>query len=170
MSKNTIIKAALMAAAAIVSISQAHAADSLGVGGFTPVYFNMSSGEYSATGSSSYHGGTFLSGSGYVVSGGIVNAAETVPVTLKDAHAYPNPCSIKKGCRSVIFAKITISADLKIDTVSGELVWSKKKNNSDPTITWDLRNDQGSEAASGLYVYYVKTGNSSKKGKLILIR
>ena len=163
-------RAALMAAASIVSISQAQAADSLGVSGFTPVYFNMSSGDYSATGSSVYYGGTFLEGSGYVISGGIVNASETVPLTLKDAHAYPNPCSIRKGCSSVIFTKITISAELKIYTVSGELVWSRKKNNSDPTITWNLKNEQGSEAASGLYVYYVKTGNSSKKGKLILIR
>ena len=151
-----------------------YAADSLSVAGFTSVFFSMrdslGSGGYAVTGASVYSGGTFLHGGDYTISDGIVNASETVPETLEDAHAYPNPCNIRKNCRAVKFTKITISAELKIYTVSGELVWKKEKNNSDNSITWDLRNSRGSEVASGLYEYYVKTSNSSKKGKLIEIR
>ena len=171
----SLVLTVLISGLILVPVVCSYAADSLSVGGFTSVFFSMrdslGSGGYSVTGASVYSGGTFLhGGDGYTISDGIVNASETVPETLEDAHAYPNPCNIKNNCRAVKFTKITISAELKIYTVSGELVWKKEKNNSDNSITWDLRNSRGSEVASGLYVYYVKTSNSSKKGKLIVIR
>lgn len=144
--------------------------DNLGVSGFTAVYFSLSGGEYTASGTAVISGGTFLKGGPYDMSDGILNASEAPALTLKDAHVYPNPCSIKQGCLALKFTKITVSAELKIYTMSGELVWSYNKNNSDNSITWNLRNTKGSEVASGLYIYYISTQGSSKKGKLILIR
>ena len=145
-------------------------ADVLSVSGFTPAYLNMSGGEYSVSGASVYSGAVFLRGGGYTMSDGVLNAAAALPDTLDDAHAWPNPCNARKGCTQVKFSKITQSAEFKIYTVSGELVWEYGKNSSEESMTWDLRNMRGSEASSGLYIYYVKTGNSSKKGKLIIIR
>lgn len=149
-----------------------YAVDELSVSGFTSIYISASSsgGIYSIHGTSVYAGSTFLTGGSFQVTDGILNATETVPLTLENAHVYPNPCNIAKGCLSVRFTKITTQANLKIYTISGELVRSYDKNNAENFITWDLKNDRGSEVASGLYVYYVKTSNSSKKGKLIVIR
>ena len=147
-----------------------YAADSLGVAGFTSVYISMSGGEFTISGESVYSGATFLSGGGYQMSSGVLNSAETLPDTLGDAHVYPNPCNIRKGCTKVVFSKMTQTVEIKIYTVSGELVWQSYKNNSDPRYAWDLINNKGNEVSSGLYVYYIKTGNSSKKGKIIVIR
>ena len=173
--QKSLVLSVFMSGLILMSGVCSYAADSLSVAGFTSVFFSMrdslGSGGYAVTGASVYSGGTFLHGDdGYTRRDGIVNASETVPETLEDAHAYPNPCNIRKNCRAVKFTTITISAELKIYTVSGELVWKKEKNNSDNSITWNLRNSRGAEVASGLYVYYVKTSNSSKKGKLIVIR
>ena len=159
-----------ISAVSIFGAATANAADVLGVSGFIPVYINMSGGEYSMAGASVYSGGVFLLGGGYQISDGVLNASAALPETLSDAHAWPNPCNARKGCSQVKFSKITQNAEFKIYTVSGELVWEYGKNSPEETMAWDLRNMSGSEVASGLYIYYVKTGNSSKKGKLIIIR
>lgn len=151
----------------------AYAADSFGVSGFAAVYIQaedtVSSG-YTLNGTSVPSGSMLLEGDTYTVTEGIINALGAMPETLKDAHVWPNPCNAKKGCSSVTFSKITYSADLKIYTVSGELVWQESKADSASTMSWNLRNMRGTKVASGLYVYYIKTGNSTSKGKLIVIR
>ena len=146
------------------------ASDSMSVAGFTSVYISMSGGEFTISGESVYSGTTFLKGESYQLSSGVLNSAETLPDTLGDAHVYPNPCNIRKGCTKVMFSKMTQSVEIRIYTVSGELVWQSYKNSSDPRYTWELINNKGNEVSSGLYIYYVKTGNSSKKGKIIVIR
>lgn len=168
--KKNLLALMLMAALYAFFSATANAADVLGVSGFIPVYINMSGGEYSMAGASVYSGGVFLLGGGYQISDGVLNASAALPETLSDAHAWPNPCNARKGCSQVKFSKITQNAEFKIYTVSGELVWEYGKNSPEETMAWDLRNMSGSEVASGLYIYYVKTGNSSKKGKLIIIR
>ena len=168
------LKAAAAAALVCIlcAVPRIKAEDTVSVSGFTsiPLTTAEGGGRYSMYGTSSYVGSTFLNGSGYTLSDGVINATASVPLTLSEAHVYPNPCSVKEGCLSVKFTKVTIKAVVKIYTVSGELVREFDKNSNDDFITWDLTNARGSRVSSGLYVYYAKTGGSSKKGKIIVIR
>ena len=164
---------ALLAACMLFAPVKANAADILSVGSFTSAFLQLSdgmSGGYTMSAASVVSGAVHLTGGAYSVNVGVLDALGAMPETLKDAHVWPNPCNAGRGCEALMFSKLTYHAEIKIYTVSGELVWQAVKQDEYTTKSWDLRNMQGHKAASGLYVYYIKTGNSSKKGKFILIR
>lgn len=149
------------------------AAESLGVASFTPTFLQLSdglSGGYSLSGAAIISGAPRLQGGSYSLNPGVLDSIGAMPETLDDAHVWPNPCNAKKGCTGLTFAKLTYDAEIKIYTVSGELVWQAEKRDEFMTKVWDLTNTYGHKVASGLYVYYIKSGNSSMKGKFILIR
>jgi hypothetical protein len=82
-------------------------------------------------------------------------------------HNYPDG--------SIKFFNVPKEADIKIFTVSGDLVW--EAHHSSPTgedgiITWDVRNKNGQEVGSGVYVYRCKNSadGSDQYGKIIVIR
>jgi len=151
----------------------AYSAESLGVASFTASFMQLSDGRadgYSLSGSSIVSGAARLQGGSYSLNPGVLDSIGAMPETLADAHVWPNPCNAKKGCAGLTFAKLTYDAEIKIYTVSGELVWQAEKRDEFMTKVWDLTNTYGHKVASGLYVYYIKSGNSSMKGKFILIR
>ena len=151
----------------------AYAAESLGVASFTPTFLQLSdglSGGYFLSGAAIISGAPKLQGGSYSLNPGVLDSIGAMPETLADAHVWPNPCNAKKGCSGITFAKLTYDAEIKIYTVSGELVWQAEKRDEFMTKVWDLTNTYGHKVASGLYVYYIKSGNSSMKSKFILIR
>ncbi len=83
------------------------------------------------------------------------------------AVAYPNPFRPKTQ-RLVSFTipgKIFgPNAQVKVYTSEGELV--RKLDG----LAWDGKNDSGSDVASGVYLFRMKTDNGSALGKLALIR
>ena len=80
---------------------------------------------------------------------------------------YPNPCYPDQGQQITIKGLPTI-ATVYIYTVAGELVRVLETSNG--TVTWDLRNDSGKEAAEGIYVYYVPEATGEKIGKIAIIK
>ncbi len=82
-------------------------------------------------------------------------------------HNYPDG--------SIKFFNVPKEADIKIYTVSGDLVW--EGHHSSPTgddgiITWDVKNKNGQEVGSGVYVYRCKNSadGSDQYGKIVVIR
>ena len=62
---------------------------------------------------------------------------------------------------------------LKIYNLKGELVRTLRDIASFPgghIITWDGRNDWGSEVASGVYFYKLEVGNFSQVKKMVLVK
>jgi len=56
---------------------------------------------------------------------------------------------------------------IRIFTVSGERVRTISKDDTGADAFWDVRNDGGSQVASGLYLYIIDAG-TRKTGKLIV--
>jgi len=125
---------------------------------------------YSLLGSTGQLGYGTLSGGRCTVDWGPVNSWRPPQADVSTAHAYPNPCNIKNNCNAVTFTRLTLGAVIYIYTLSGELVKRIDKSSNIDTIGWDLKNDNGSSVASGLYIYLINGEGSSKKGKLVLIR
>lgn len=90
-------------------------------------------------------------------------SAETHPFY----HNYPD--------RSIKFFNVPKEADIKIYTVSGDLIW--EAHHSSPTgengiISWDVKNQRGQEVGSGVYLYRCKNSadGSDAYGKIVVIR
>jgi len=123
---------------------------------------------YSAVFDSSYHG--------------------EYPFPEKDwvGQNFPNPFVIKSSFDSTYFPFILSSvSEVKIDvfTVSGELIWDyppPEKEGEEWTIgdytergrcpAWDGRNQKGKYVTSGIYIYQVRTKNSTVIKKMAVIR
>lgn len=90
-------------------------------------------------------------------------SAETHPFY----HNYPD--------RSIKFFNVPKEADIKIYTVSGDLIW--EAHHSSPTgedgiVSWDVKNQRGQEVGSGVYIYRCKNSadGSDAYGKIVVIR
>jgi len=82
---------------------------------------------------------------------------------LKAVVVYPNPFRPREAMDNVLkFIGLTDDVDIKIYTISGDLVWSRHFVYSGGGATWDGRNSQGREVSSGLYVYQVTNGDGEK--------
>ena len=94
--------------------------------------------------------------------------------TISDIKAYPNPCQMRSGALTISGIPVD-SAVVKISiyNAAGELVRTLKQGDGiDPFNigTWDGRNSSGAKAASGLYLYVVKTDNHGKAtGKFVIL-
>jgi len=82
---------------------------------------------------------------------------------LRTVVVYPNPFRPREAKDNVLkFIGLTDDVDVKIYTISGDLVWGRHFRYSGGGATWDGRNSQGKEVASGLYVYQVTNGDGEK--------
>ncbi|MFA5161785.1 MAG: T9SS type A sorting domain-containing protein [Elusimicrobiales bacterium] len=106
---------------------------------------------------------------GAASSAGQAGAPQSASSLLAGVHAYPNPFKKSQGVSSVTFTNLPAQAEIRIYTVSGELVRDIGKNDSGSTALWDLNNAAGSRVASGLYLYMVDSGGEKIYGKLLVI-
>jgi len=88
--------------------------------------------------------------------------------------AYPNPCYLRNG--PVTIANIppgSTEVRIYIYDAAGGLVRTLDRSNGVNGAnvgTWDGRNSEGSKAASGVYLYIVRTGNMGRgAGKMAVI-
>ncbi len=85
-------------------------------------------------------------------------------------HAFPNPFKPSEGATVITFADLPPGSNLKIATVSGELVYQVKLSASDTQFVWEVKNQDGKELASGVYLYTVSYTGGSTTGKLAVIK
>jgi hypothetical protein len=89
---------------------------------------------------------------------------------LSAAHVYPVPFRPARGQQAVVFADIGQNTRIEIFDPGGRLVLDATAPALDGTYSWDGRNADGENAASGVYFYVLKNGENKKKGKLVVIR
>ncbi|MBU2652727.1 MAG: T9SS type A sorting domain-containing protein, partial [Bacteroidetes bacterium] len=88
-----------------------------------------------------------------------------------DVYVYPNPWRSGMGYTGVTFTNLPNTLKIKIYTITGELVRTINKDNSNTDAVWDLRNNSRRDVASGVYFYIIsKDSGEKKKGKLAIIR
>jgi hypothetical protein len=117
--------------------------------------------------------GEQMEGGNYKLLGGAVAAEATFATAKTDlsaAHCYPNPFKPSMGHTKIRFTKLTRDIEIKIYTISGELIKTLKKSDANDYIEWDAKNSNGEDLASGVYLYLIKSAGQTKKGKLMIIR
>ncbi len=117
--------------------------------------------------------GTSLSGGTLSLSGGLLPTVVVISAaasSLADAHCYPVPFKPSAGHTAIRFQDLTADVSIKIYTIAGELVREIRKSDNNDYIDWDVRNSRGEPLASGVFIYVIKSGGSTKKGKLMVIR
>ena len=89
-------------------------------------------------------------------------SAETAP----NYHNFPD--------NSIKFFNVPKEAELKVFTISGDLVWETYHTNPDGRdglITWNTRNKHGELTGSGVYIYKCESGTGdSVYGRIVIIR
>ena len=126
----------------------------IGVGGLTDSQKNMS-------------GGNFIMSSGPLQA---TYTPETAKSNLSSAHCYPIPFKPSAGHTKIRFIGLTQTAKIIIYTLSGEIVKTIDKSDSNDYIDWDVKNEKGNNVFSGVYLYIIKNTFETKKGKLMIIR
>lgn len=94
---------------------------------------------------------------------------------IKTDYPYPMPFSYNKN--SLINIPVSLDNDGKVGlyilSTSMVLVYSNddmQLNNVNKNIvTWNVKDNSGSELASGVYFYVVRSGNNIEKGKLVVL-
>ncbi|MBU1078817.1 MAG: family 16 glycosylhydrolase [Spirochaetes bacterium] len=94
---------------------------------------------------------------------------------LDSLIAGPNPFnpSIGRGneSRGIIFNNVPPDATINIYTARGNLVRILQGSDNTIKVTWDVKNENGKECASGIYICTIKdTKGHNKTIKLIVIR
>jgi hypothetical protein len=85
------------------------------------------------------------------------------------ARVYPNPWRAARGDGDIIFDQLPANSTVKIFTVSGR--WVKTLSAPGGSVPWNLTNESGEKAASGLYLYLITDSQGDKAhGKFGVIR
>ena len=95
---------------------------------------------------------------------------------LRTVAVVPNPYRAdeawdKPGGHEVHFINLPPNARIRVYTVSGDLVRDLKHEDLTRDFErWDLKNADGRDVSSGIYMYRVESGSFSAQNRLIVIR
>jgi hypothetical protein len=91
--------------------------------------------------------------------------------SIDTARVYPNPWRADRHSNfQVVFDGLPQAATVRVFTVSGHEVRTLNADSSGK-VSWDRRNSDGQNVASGVYLYLVTDGRGGETvGKLAIIR
>ncbi|MCK5219145.1 T9SS type A sorting domain-containing protein [bacterium] len=90
---------------------------------------------------------------------------------LDSVVVYPNPFRVDDKAESLVtFKYLPGTVVIRLYNLTGKLVNVIRKDDLSDSAEWDLRNRQGSQVASGVYLYVIKSGREERRGKLVLLR
>lgn len=89
---------------------------------------------------------------------------------VKGVNVFPIPFKVNDASSGdgIYFTNLGSKAHLSIYNLLGDLVWQKDIRG--PVFKWDVKNGNGHQVHSGLYLYRLKTDGKTYHGKLIIIR
>ena len=94
---------------------------------------------------------------------------------LDDVYVYPNPANISEH-KKITFANLTKSAEIYIFNLNGAFIKKITEKDANGGASWDLRNEDGKEVSSGVYIYKIiaidDLGDSGQEiiGKFAVVR
>ncbi len=100
------------------------------------------------------------------------NFADLSRVYCYPVPYVPNDGNDKTGTEDegITFVNLSSEAEIKIYTISGELVKEIKHDDGQPIYNWDVKGDAGQKLFSGVYIYHIKNEQEEKFGKLVIIK
>ncbi|MEW6620242.1 MAG: T9SS type A sorting domain-containing protein [bacterium] len=93
-----------------------------------------------------------------------------VPVIFNSVYCFPNPA---RKVNKVTFKNISKDTNitLKVFNIAGELLYEgEKRTNSSGEFEYEMKNKDGKDLPSGVYIFVVDDGKDKKKGKVGIIR
>ena len=107
------------------------------------------------------------------VQGTTVSSSAITPAEIASINVFPNPYYGTSeleydsgGEKFIYFSNLPLQSKIYIYTLDGILVKRIDRDNSDPNSSlqkWDLKNSDGSFAASGMYIVFVDCGSAGAK-------
>lgn len=88
---------------------------------------------------------------------------------LSAVYTYPNPFRIGEG-NGIMFANLTSEATITIYTIEGRFIRRIRETDGNGGVEWDVRDEDGIDVCSGVYLYYVEGEGDRCVGKLVIIR
>jgi hypothetical protein len=95
--------------------------------------------------------------------------------TYSEVLVYPNPLSLSKGSRDVVFERLPAKSQVIIYDVAGNMVWRSSAGSEDvlgrtgQVVRWDGRNSSDRQALPGTYFYHIFAGSKRTRGKLLVV-
>ncbi len=90
---------------------------------------------------------------------------------VTNSYAYPVPFKPSEGHSKITFALLPSEGSIRIFTVSGQLVKTISFNDPlDGKLEWDVKNEDGQNLGSDVYLYIIQSGENKKTGKIMVIR
>lgn len=96
--------------------------------------------------------------------------------TLDNVVTYPNPYTKSSGQGYITFAYLTPVATIYIYDISGKFIREIKETDGNGGVEWDLKDSNGNETGSGIYIFRAKGKNSAgteveeKIGKFAIVK
>ena len=96
--------------------------------------------------------------------------------TLDNVYVYPNPYSRKVTQNYITFANLTKTAVIYIYDITGKFLKQINETDGNGGAEWDLKDTNGNEITSGIYIFRVEGKNSSgidveeKIGKFAVVK
>jgi hypothetical protein len=90
------------------------------------------------------------------VEGKCIGVTLTEP-DLTNVMVYPNP--VKRSDAELMFARLTAEAEISIYTVDMKFLRRIRTSERNGGAPWDLRDENGQDLPSGIYLYYVTGKN-----------
>jgi hypothetical protein len=96
--------------------------------------------------------------------------------TLENVTTYPNPYTKNNGKGYITFANLTPVATIFIYDISGRFIREIKETDGNGGVEWDLRDSNGNDAGSGIYIFRATGKNSGgfevedKIGKFAIVK
>jgi len=90
--------------------------------------------------------------------------------SLQQAVIFPNPYIADSGNGFITFAHLINGTSVKIVTCQGQVIRTLTDENNNGTVYWDLKDENGNDVASGVYVFFLFHSGKQRKGKLAIVR
>ncbi len=100
------------------------------------------------------------------------NQVWTAPISFSaflDIHPYPNPFKTSMGHSIVTFTNLSDDSNISIATITGEIVFDVSGIGPGEWV-WDVKNNDGNDVVSGVYLFHVGFPTGTAAGKLMIIR
>lgn len=143
------------------------------------VYVNLGTGTIGATGKNYIlkisnifsSGGTKITDGPGSTFGFIFNRQD-----LENIYVYPNPFKIGSAASMLTFANLTVKAKIEIFDLTGRYIKTVEETDGNGGVEWDLKDNNGKEVSSGIYLFRATGVNSEnvevkeKIGKFAVIK
>ena len=85
-------------------------------------------------------------------------------------YAFPNPVRPNEVAAGVMIAGLPPQADVTVLGLTGAFVRRLEERDADGGLRWDLRDEQGRDVPSGVYLVRVTSGGQAALTKIAVIR